>query len=126
MDFVFLCLDRGADRHVVVDRLEEWGLPFIDVGMGVDLAGDALRGILRVTTSTDRKRDHFRKRAPFSDGGAENDYSRNIQIADLNALNAALAVVKWKKLRGFYQDLERENCSAYTINGNTVANEDQG
>lgn len=125
MNFVFLCLDRGGDKQLIVERLEEWGLPFIDVGMGVDLAGDALRGMLRVTTSTAQKRDHLRKRVSFSEGGAENDYSRNIQIADLNALNAALAVIRWKKLCGFYQDLEREHCSAYTINGNTIANEDQ-
>jgi hypothetical protein len=92
--------------------------------MGVDLAGDALRVILRVTTSTSQKRDHFRKRVPFAEGVVENDYSRNIQIADLNALNAALAVIKWKKLCGYYQDLEREHCSAYTINGNAIANED--
>lgn len=125
MDFVFLCMDRGGDKRLIVERLEEWGIPFIDVGMGVDLVGDSLRGMLRVTTSTTEKRDHLRKRVPFSEGGVENDYSRNIQIAELNALNAALAVIKWKKLCGFYQDLEREHCSAYTINGNAIANEDQ-
>jgi tRNA A37 threonylcarbamoyladenosine dehydratase len=125
MDFVFLCLDRGTDKLSIIERLEEWGHSFIDVGMGVDLVGDTLRGILRITTSTAQKRDHLRKRVPFSDGGIENDYSRNIQIADLNALNAALAVIKWKKLCGFYQDLEKEHCSAYTVNGNALANEDQ-
>lgn len=125
MDFVFLCLDRGGDKRLIVGRLEEWGLPFVDVGMGVDLAGDTLRGSLRVTTNTPAKRDHFTKRVPFSGGGVENDYSRNIQIADLNALNAALAVIRWKKLCGFYQDLEHEHCSVYTINGNHLANEDQ-
>jgi tRNA A37 threonylcarbamoyladenosine dehydratase len=124
MDFVFLCLDRGADKRLVVERLEEWNLPFIDVGMGVDLSGDELRGSLRVTTSTPSKRDHLRKRVPFSEGGIENDYSRNIQIAELNALNAALAVIKWKKLCGFYQDLDREHCCVYTINGNQLLNED--
>lgn len=125
MSFIFLCLDRGGDKQLIVERLEEWGLPFVDVGMGVDLDGDTLRGILRVTASTAQKRDHLRKRVPFAEGGADNDYSKNIQIADLNALNAALAVIKWKKLCGFYQDLEREHCSAYTLNGNTIANEDQ-
>jgi len=125
MDFVFLCLDRGGDKRLIVERMEEWGLPFIDVGMGIDLVGDSLRGILRVTTSTSQKRDHLRMRVPFSDGGAENDYSRNIQIADLNALNAALAVIKWKKLCGFYQDLDQEHCCAYTVNGNALANEDK-
>jgi hypothetical protein len=54
------------------------------------------------------------------------DYDRNIQIADLNALNAALAVIKWKKMFGFYRDLEREHFTAYAIDTNTLINEDKG
>jgi hypothetical protein len=123
-DFVFLCLDRGSDKRVIIERLLEWGTPFIDVGMGVDLTGTELRGLVRVTTGIPEKRDHLSKRLSFGDGGADNDYSRNIQIADLNALNAALAVIKWKKLCGFYQDLEHEHASLYMINGNVIANED--
>lgn len=123
MAFVFLCIDKGRDKRVVVERLEEWGIPFIDVGMGVELVNDSLLGILRVTTSTARKRDHFSKRVSFADGG-DNDYSQNIQIADLNALNAALAVVRWKKLFGFYQDHDNEHSCVYTIDGNSIINED--
>jgi hypothetical protein len=123
MDFVFLSTDKGSDKEPVVEALEAWGTPFVDVGMGVELSGESLLGILRVTTSTPRKRDLFRSRVSFADGG-DNDYARNIQIADLNALNAALAVVKWKKLFGFYTDLEGEHFSAYTIDGNKLDNED--
>lgn len=127
MDFVFLCLDRGESKRLIVEKLEELGIPFIDVGMGVQLVGEALLGVLRITTSTAKKRDHVKckNRIPFSDGDGSSDYSRNIQIADLNALNAALAVIKWKKLFGFYQDLESEHFSAYTIDGNALINEDQ-
>lgn len=53
-----------------------------------------------------------------------NEYDVNIQIADLNALNAALAVIKWKKLMGFYQDLDLEHHCTYTIGGNLLHNED--
>ena len=49
----------------------------------------------------------------------------NIQIADLNALNASLAIVKWKKLRGFYADPENEHFSTYTIDGNLIINEEK-
>lgn len=35
---------------------------------------------------------------------AEDAYRSNIQIADLNALNAVLAVGTWKRLCGFYVD----------------------
>lgn len=124
MNFVFLSLDRGADRQLVVERLERWGISFIDVGMGVNFKGDTLRGSVKVTASTPAKRDHVRKRVTFSNDEVENDYSKNIQIAELNALNAALAVIKWKKLCGVYLDLEREHCSVYTIDGNIIANED--
>lgn len=127
MDFVFLCIDRGEPKRLIVEKLEELGIPFIDVGMGVQLVDESLLGILTVTTSTAKKREHVRdhKRISFSDGGGDNEYSRNIQIADLNALNAALAVVKWKKLFGFYKDFESEHFAAYTIDGNAVVNEDQ-
>ncbi len=127
MDFVFLCLDRGEVKKLIVEKLEAANKPFIDVGMGVDLVDEFLGGVLRITTSTVNKRDHVKalNRIPFSDGGVDNDYARNIQVADLNALNAALAVVKWKKLFGFYRDLEQEHFSTYTIDGNPLINEDQ-
>jgi hypothetical protein len=127
MDFVFICLDKGEAKRLIVEKLEEFGVPFIDVGMGVNLVDDALLGVLRVTASTVGKREHVttRSRIPFSDGDGNNDYSRNIQIADLNALNAALAVVKWKKLYGFYLDLENEHHSTYTVDGNVLTNEDR-
>ena len=41
----------------------------------------------------------------------------------MNALNAALAVIKWKKLFGFYRDLENEHFSAYTLDGDSIVNE---
>jgi hypothetical protein len=41
----------------------------------------------------------------FGDLGDEDDpYTENIQIAELNALNATLAVLWWKKLMGVYHD----------------------
>ena len=127
MDFVFLCVDRGDVKLPIIERLESVDIPFIDVGMGVELGDDRLCGIVRVTASTAHQRDHIRekKRIGFSDGGVDEIYSRNIQIADLNMLNAALAVIKWKKILGFYTDLEREYFSAYTIDGNHLTNEDK-
>jgi Domain of unknown function (DUF6791)/ThiF family len=126
MDFVFLCLDKGLAKKLIVAKLEEIDIPFIDVGMGVLLIDDSLRGILRITTSSTNRRDHVRNknRIPFTDGDGNNDYDRNIQVADLNALNAALAVVKWKKLFGFYHDLDNEHFCTYTIDGNMLTNED--
>jgi hypothetical protein len=33
-------------------------------------------------------------------------------------------VIKWKKLAGFYQDLDFEHHCSYTIGGNMLRNED--
>jgi Domain of unknown function (DUF6791)/ThiF family len=125
MNFVFLCLDRGTPKKLVVERLEEFGIPFVDVGMGLYAADNALAGIVRVTASTARQRKHFRAHVPFSDGDGQNEYALNIQIADLNALNAALAVIKWKKLFGFYVDLDAEHHCSYTIDGNALINDNR-
>jgi len=97
MDFVFVCLDKNSPKKLIVEKLEEFNIPFIDVGMGIQLDDGALGGIVRVTTSTPQKRDHLRERISFEDVPGDDDYDRNIQIADLNALNAAFAVIKMEK-----------------------------
>ncbi len=48
-----------------------------------------------------------------------------ISETDLNALNAALAVIKWKKLFGFYRDLKSEHRSQFSIDTNLLLNEDR-
>ncbi len=125
MDFVFVNLDTGGPKKLIVEKLEEFNIPFTDVGMGIQLDNNTLGGIVRVTTSTAPKRDHFRGRVSFEDTPGDDDYNRNIQIADLNALNAALAVIKWKKHFGFYGDLKAEHHSQFSIDTNLLINEDR-
>ena len=121
--FAFLCMDDGKAKRLIVHRLEEIGAAFVDVGMGLELDDGSLGGILRVTTSTPDRRDHVHQgRIPFVGGGKDDIYASNIQVADLNALNAVLAVVKWKKIRGFYRDLEWEHHCTYTTDGNALDN----
>jgi hypothetical protein len=122
MDFAFVCIDEGADKKMIVAKLEEFGIPFVDVGMGIYEANGSLGGTLRVTTSTPENREAAHKRIGFADDDGDNEYARNIQIAELNALNAALAVIKWKKLCGFYHDFDQEHSTTFTINGNFINN----
>jgi hypothetical protein len=126
MNFVFMCMDSGEEKDAIMAFMEKRDIPFIDVGMGIVNRSNALGGVLRVTTSTSRKRDHIRSkhRVSFAPAVGKNDYSRNIQVADLNALNAALAVIKWKKLFGFYHDLKSEHHSTFVIETNKFANDD--
>lgn len=122
-DFVFLCME-GSGKRAIVERLVELCIPFIDVGMGLQLRNGSLTGQLRTTLVT-AESSHIVKRIPFAQNDERNEYDTNIQIADLNALNAALAVVRWKRHRGFYADLEREHYAVYVISGNDILNEDQ-
>ncbi len=124
--FAFICIDDGPSKRAIIAKLEAIGASFVDVGMGLQLDDGSLGGILRVTTSTPEKRDHVHGgRVDFSDDLGQDLYATNIQVADLNALNAIMAVIKWKKLRGFYRDLEREHHSTYTADGNMLLNGDQ-
>lgn len=125
-DFVFICLDNGDAKRLIIRTLEATQIPFIDVGMGLEMAEDGLVGILRVTTSTPNMRAHVhdKQRIPLHGANENNLYAQNIQVADLNMMNAALAIMKWKKLRGFYVDLEGEHFSTLAIDGNHLLNED--
>jgi hypothetical protein len=125
MNFVFVCLDKGSPKKLIVEKLEEFNIPFTDVGMGIELNDNELGGIVRITTSTPQMREHFRSRVSFEDAPGDAEYNRNIQIADLNALNAALSVIKWKKLFGFYRDLKSEHHSQFSIDTNLFLNEDR-
>lgn len=123
MDFVFITIDDGPSRGLIAQALTEWGISFIDVGMGIWENNGSLGGQLRVSTSTPQHRssDHHLPTGAPTPG---NDYEHNIQVADLNALGAVLAVIKWKKLMGFYLDLDGEHYARYTVDGNHLINED--
>ena len=126
MNFVFLAIDTVTPKAMIIERLESTGIPFVDVGMGLCAVNESLRGQVRTTISTPSKRDHVHTnfRIPLVGADAPNDYTANIQIAELNALNAAIAIIKWKKHVGFYTDQEHEHFSVYQVGGNTIVNED--
>ena len=125
LDFVFVCLDRGPVKRAIVARLAANGTPFVDVGMGVMLNEGRLSGIVRVTTSTPETREKAAPHISYSDDDAEmNEYSTNIQIAELNALNAALAVIRWKKLFGIYEDCINEVYAGYSIRRGDIITDD--
>jgi len=123
LSYVFICIDSNRSKSFIISKLRGFGVTFIDVGLGVDVADDSLVGTLRVTVGTPEKHDHISNRIGTYDTG-DNEYSTNIQIADLNALNALMAVIKWKKMCGFYQDLKEEHNSIFVINTGQLIHED--
>ena len=123
MDFVFLAMDPNEHKKLIVDRLADSRVPFIDTGIGIlnDAAG--LSGLIRVTTSLPGNRAHVDSGnlISYAAGGAD-DYETNIQVAELNALAALLAVIAFKKKYGFYRDEEHELHTLYSVAGNYLVN----
>lgn len=125
-DFVFLSMDAGPAKKLIVESLQGSGIPFADTGMGVYQVGDSIGGLIRTTASTVGITEHIWENDRLSfDDEDDDEYSQNIQIVELNMLNAAFAVIKWKKIFGFYTDFEAEFSSVYTTDGNHLLNLDQ-
>lgn len=123
MTYVFIAIDKGEPRKVIAGHLIDKGVTFIDVGLGVNIVDDHLVGTLRVTSATAKKHDHLQDKLPGTED-YDNEYATNIQIAELNAMNAVMAIVKWKKMSGFYADLTGEHHSSYVITTSKIINDD--
>ena len=121
-DTVFLCMDGHPIKANILETCVANDTLLIDVGMGLHRVGDSLAGTLRTTTLVPAHHDHAEHCIDLAGGDAGDEYERNVQLAELNALNAALAVIKWKKIRGFYSDQERELNCEYVIDGNKLIN----
>jgi len=101
--FAFVCVDKGPSRAGIFELLISKRIPFIDVGMGLRRTNGALTGMLRTTYYSLEHAENVRAKGLADLADNEDDlYRTNIQIAELNALNACLAVTRFKQLRGFY------------------------
>lgn len=125
-DYVFLCVDKGEVRQLVLRALANTEVTVIDVGMGLNLSHDqeSIWGTCRVTASTPSARDIALARIPKADRDEEL-YASNIQVADFNCLNAALAVAKWKRMSGFYLDDHGEYETTFSVNLNQLSRLEQ-
>lgn len=120
MTFLFLCIDKNNARKLLVEYLMKKEIPFIDVGLGVHEVDGKLTGLIRTTTVTKLESNHVSELIPLNDKEVGNDYSTNIQIAELNALNACLAVIKWKQLYGFYFDASNSFNNVFMIDTSNI------
>ena len=121
-DTVFLCMDGDPIKAQIIQTCMDHDTLLIDVGMGLYRVNDSLAGVVRTTTLFPGHRSHAEDCIDLAGDGAPGEYERNTQLAELNALNAALAVIKWKKVRGFYNDLTQELNCEYVIDGNKLIN----
>jgi ThiF family len=105
--FAFVCVDKGTSRATVFNLILSKRIPFIDVGMGLSRRNGPLNGMLRMTYYSAENGERVRAKGYAELADSPDDlYRANIQISELNALNASLAIIKFKQLRGFYFEEE--------------------
>lgn len=128
--FAFVCIDKGSSRAAIFDLLTAMGIPFIDVGIGLlrqkgELAG-TLNGLVRTTYYPLNKVKEVRGKglAPVTDP-QDDIYRTVIQISELNALNACLAIIRFKQLRGFYTEEVRLYHMLFGIGDLSLDNENE-
>jgi hypothetical protein len=97
-DFVFVSVDDGPARRLIVDWLSSRAIPFVDCGMGLNRSVVGLNGTVRIT-GVDRAAYERTVNTAYlpTSNAKENEYRRQAQIAELNALNAAFAVIRFKQ-----------------------------
>jgi hypothetical protein len=123
-DFVFISIDQGVIKKCIMEFLMQRNIPFTDTGLSVEIVGDCLSGIVQLTTGTKDYNSHIYNRVDFTNPHENDIYESNIQICELNALNAVMAVIKWKKYFGFYHDFTKEHFSVYSINDGVLNNDE--
>jgi hypothetical protein len=121
--FVFLAIDDTTAKAPILAYLAERGIPSIDVGMGVEEIDGKISGLLRTTLNRPGTITDGISMTSEDPDERPDDYSRNIQIADLNARNALDAVARWKRYLGLYADGSAETSSTYSIFTNRITSD---
>jgi hypothetical protein len=106
-DFVFVSVDDGPARLQIVDWLTSNGIAFVDCGMGLNRSLVGLNGVVRITGVDRPAFERTVNTAHLPTANVEGgEYRKQAQIAELNALNAAFAVVRFKQHFQLYERLE--------------------
>lgn len=121
--FAFVCVDRGESRKGIIEILVARNIPFIDVGLGLGRETGPISGLIRTTYFPPGEGNAVfdAKLAPTADP-PDHIYRTQMQVGELNALNACLAVIRFKQLRGFYASSGNPHQQVFDISDLQIAN----
>ena len=123
-DFVFVCIDNQKDRLGIIGHLLDQNIPFIDVGISVAIHQNKLRGSARVRIVEKDKSSGIKAENIVGETPAgEEVYDTNIQTAELNAINACLAIIHWKQLSGIYHKDNETSNLIYEVDSAIIRND---
>ena len=104
---VFIAVDRLNVRRAIQSQCESLGIDHIAVGLGLDIEGndnDRLGGMVKVEVRHLPRIHSDEEDQEILDQADADDVYGNIQTAEMNMLSAAMAVIEWKAMRGFYMN----------------------
>jgi hypothetical protein len=117
-DFIFVCVDDAPSRQMIVQACHGASKPFVDVGMGLNKGDDGLYGFVRIAGGCVGDFEKLNG-TPFlpAQNAEDREYRNQPQIAELNALNAAMAVIRFKQHMGFFDRLNESHAAVFDVAG---------
>ncbi|MYF51059.1 MAG: hypothetical protein F4220_13050 [Gammaproteobacteria bacterium] len=106
VDFAFVCIDQDRDgalprQDAVYTSLSKANVPFIDSGVSITLSDDQVAGAV-TTSAYDGGSAKWKERIPNARVNGDAPGYRNVQLPEVNALAASLAVMEWRRRTGQY------------------------
>jgi len=101
IDWAFVSIDQQTDRDsprqdVVYSALSETAIPFIDSGVSITLEGRTVRGAV-TTSSYAAGSNEWKNAIPNAKVEGNAPGYRNVQLPEVNAVAASLAVMEWRR-----------------------------
>ena len=106
IDFAFVCIDQLPDddsprQDAVYEALSEAGIPFIDSGVSITVDGTAISGAI-TTSFYPAGSMEWKDAIPNARARGHLPGYRNVQLPEVNAMAASLAVMEWRRRTGQY------------------------
>jgi hypothetical protein len=116
--FVFVCVDDGPSRQMIAQACHSASVPFVDVGMGLNKGANGLYGFVRTAGGEPGDFDKLNGTQYLPAQNAhDREYRNQPQIAELNALNAAMAVIRFKQHMRFFDRLTDSYAVVFDVAG---------
>ena len=101
IDYAFVCIDQRKDsdsprQDVIYSALSEAGIPFIDSGVSITLDNHMVGGAV-TTSAYEAHSVAWKKAIPNARVEGNVPGYRNVQLPEVNALAASLAVMEWRR-----------------------------
>lgn len=116
--FLFIAVDQSASRNEIRMAANTAKVPYIDVGLGFVVDQGTVTGGCQSVICDGNE---VQARELINDGciaGGEQAY-RMVHLSEMHALNAALAVMMWRRFRGQYRNTG-DVLSRYDADWNTL------